>query len=214
MPASWVGQSLDALMVAGTINPGQLKAVREILYDQTPADDIDVAVFNDEIANYVLDINPDNSLTITHVPIVGVAAGRRRRPDHRRWHRHPAQRRGARFSDGVRGFIDYSVNFLFNAIATGAPSISDLTPTSGQRWSLDAGDLRPEQAPGHVRLPVAGLGQQRPHLERYRRRRLRYVHPDCGRDRQDRSTSSSRSSTAFASASGSCPVLPPLSATC
>ncbi len=136
VPASWVGQSLDSLMVAGTINPGQLKAVREILYDQTPADSRDVAVFNDEIANYILDINPDNSLTVTHVPIVGGGGGGGGGgglggliDDGTDTLRNIEV---LRFSDGVGGFIEYEVNFLFNAIATGTPSISDLTPTSGQ----------------------------------------------------------------------------------
>ncbi|MDO9216943.1 MAG: calcium-binding protein, partial [Lacisediminimonas sp.] len=68
-PAEWFTvDSLDQLtarMLTGEINPGQLQMVREILH--APAvSGIDVAVFNDVSANYLVVQNIDGSLTIEH----------------------------------------------------------------------------------------------------------------------------------------------------
>ncbi len=46
------GQSLNQLMLNGTLKPTQLSAVREILYDETPGNNIDTAVFVGNRADY------------------------------------------------------------------------------------------------------------------------------------------------------------------
>jgi Ca2+-binding RTX toxin-like protein len=53
-------------MVAGTINPGQLVIVREIV---TPATgDFDTAVYSDVLANYTVTTDANGVTTVTHVP--------------------------------------------------------------------------------------------------------------------------------------------------
>jgi Ca2+-binding RTX toxin-like protein len=49
-------RDLQELVFAGIINPGQLSIVREIRYDETPADDIDTAVFSGPLENYTFDV--------------------------------------------------------------------------------------------------------------------------------------------------------------
>jgi Ca2+-binding RTX toxin-like protein len=56
------------------INPGQLKAVREILYDTTPGD-TDTAVFNDVLSTYTITPNADGSVTVVHNATVGGGGG-------------------------------------------------------------------------------------------------------------------------------------------
>ncbi len=79
VPAAWVGKGLDELMRAGAINPGQLEAVREILYDTTPNNNIDKAVFTGNYADYAIegrvttgpgeraafDVNGDGFISVT-----------------------------------------------------------------------------------------------------------------------------------------------------
>ena len=75
VPAPWQGHSLADLMRTGVINPGQLTAVREILYDNAtngsnPADSsIDLAVYGDIRANYNITNNGDGSWTVAHVTV-------------------------------------------------------------------------------------------------------------------------------------------------
>ncbi len=57
------GQSLNSLMLNGTINPGSLSIVREILTDATPNDNVDTAIFQGTFAEYEIegsiDLNGD-----------------------------------------------------------------------------------------------------------------------------------------------------------
>jgi Ca2+-binding RTX toxin-like protein len=46
------GRSLNSLMLDGTINPGQLKIVREIKYDETNNGNVDTAIFQGTAAEY------------------------------------------------------------------------------------------------------------------------------------------------------------------
>ena len=69
-PALFGGKSLQAGMLDRTFNPGQLSIVREILYDTTPGNDTDVAVFSDVQANYTIVRNGTN-VTVTHNPVAG-----------------------------------------------------------------------------------------------------------------------------------------------
>ncbi len=91
----WDGHSVADLMRTGIINPGQLKAVREILNSDNSnvtaarstnsATDIDTAVFRDVIANYAIeghtalvgaaDINGDGFIKVTHTPPAPVGGG-------------------------------------------------------------------------------------------------------------------------------------------
>ncbi len=65
---------IQARLRSGEINPGQLKAVREILYDDAatvaagnPVDTSeDVAVFSDIRDNYTITRNPDGTWTVNH----------------------------------------------------------------------------------------------------------------------------------------------------
>jgi len=68
LPAGWAGKSLFELMVDRTINPGQLHIVREIL-EADPGNDIDIAVFNDVVANYTITGNADGSFGVQHVTV-------------------------------------------------------------------------------------------------------------------------------------------------
>ncbi len=68
-------KSLAELMRTGLVNPGQLQAVREILYDDKTTNGLataeDVAVFSDVIANYTITRN-GTTVTIAHTnPPVG-----------------------------------------------------------------------------------------------------------------------------------------------
>ena len=49
------GASLTSLMLDRTINPGQMSIVREILYDTTPNDNDDTAIFQGTLAEYEIE---------------------------------------------------------------------------------------------------------------------------------------------------------------
>lgn len=54
-------------MLAGRINPGQLRIVREILQSTTKATDIDQAIYSDVRASYDVTRNADGTWTVAHV---------------------------------------------------------------------------------------------------------------------------------------------------
>ena len=59
------GKSLVELMFNGTLNPGQLQIVREIITDDTSG--VDIAQFSDSIANYTFSLPDDNDfITVSH----------------------------------------------------------------------------------------------------------------------------------------------------
>ncbi|HEY3164459.1 MAG TPA: choice-of-anchor D domain-containing protein, partial [Candidatus Limnocylindrales bacterium] len=58
--------AIRADVIAGTINPGQLRIVRQIR-TQAPGADIDTAVFSDVRANYLLVTNADGSRTVAQI---------------------------------------------------------------------------------------------------------------------------------------------------
>ncbi len=95
-------------MLNGTINPGQLRIIREIITDPSARSDTDTAVYSDLYANYDLSRNADGTWTVAHL-------------------------RGtlADGTDKIRNiellqFADHLVNL------TGEPTISDGTPLEGQ----------------------------------------------------------------------------------
>lgn len=65
--AQFGGRSLDMLMLAGVLNPGQLSIVREIV-DGNAAGDIDTAVYTDIREHYGFGVNTDGSLYVDHAP--------------------------------------------------------------------------------------------------------------------------------------------------
>ncbi|MCY0096968.1 peroxidase family protein [Hoeflea ulvae] len=123
--AQFGGRTLDKIMLARGLNPGELSIVREIVGSDDGS--IDTAVFWDVMANYEITNNPDGSVTVNHVTqTAGVVD----------------ERGQNRISDGIDRltnierlrFSDVEVNV--NAPATGAPGVSDLTPTEGQLLSV------------------------------------------------------------------------------
>jgi Ca2+-binding RTX toxin-like protein len=65
------GASLNSLMLNGTINPGNLSIVREILQSETAGTDVDTAVYSDVLANYTLTANANGTITVAHnIPVV------------------------------------------------------------------------------------------------------------------------------------------------
>ncbi|HYM52507.1 MAG TPA: peroxidase family protein [Candidatus Dormibacteraeota bacterium] len=60
-----VGQTLQQAIMAGTVDPGDVMIVREIL--STPnAADVDTALFSDVLANYDITTNADGSVKVNH----------------------------------------------------------------------------------------------------------------------------------------------------
>ncbi|NYT45449.1 heme peroxidase [Alcaligenaceae bacterium] len=145
------GRTLDALVFDRTINPGNLGIAREIL-DGNVAGDIDTAVYTDVVENYTFTRNADGSITVDHSGfdedagpdgdenlIVGpVSDGIDRL----------FNIEVLRFSDGNGGTVDYQVDQLFNIAATGAPVISDLTPTEGLALTVDTSSIADENGLG------------------------------------------------------------------
>ncbi len=123
----WAGKSLFELLIDRSINPGQMHIQREIL-DGGQAGDTDVAVYGDIQANY----------TITNLGggVVQVA--------HTGFGNDPA----ITVNDGIDTlrnieilrFADGDLN-ISGTPATGAPVISDMTPTEGQTLTLDLSSI-------------------------------------------------------------------------
>ncbi|MDC9825127.1 peroxidase family protein [Devosia sp. ZB163] len=61
-----VTKPLTAWMLEGTINPGQLTIVREILSDPTPGNSIDTAVFLGNRSEYTFAATADGQVIVTH----------------------------------------------------------------------------------------------------------------------------------------------------
>lgn len=128
------GKSLGALMLDRTLNPGQLSIVREILKDDGVGD-TDIAVFWDVRANYTFTRAADGSIIAAHtgfeeenrpdgVALVSDGVDKLRNIEK------------VRFADGNGGTVDIPIDQLFNIAATGAPTISDTTPTEGRAVSV------------------------------------------------------------------------------
>jgi Ca2+-binding RTX toxin-like protein len=115
--------TLASQMFSGAINPGQLQIIREIK-TANGAGDVDVAVFSDLRANYTITPNVDGSITVTHVTVSDGLES-----DGTDSLRNIER---MRFSD-----IEISVNVS----PTGAPVISDLTPTEGFALTLNTASI-------------------------------------------------------------------------
>lgn len=112
--------SIDELktdMLNRTINPGQLRIVREIITDPAAKSDTDTAVYSDLYANYDLSRNADGTWTVAHL--------------------RGTQADG---TDKIRNiellqFADHLVNL------TGEPKINDSTPLEGQVLTALPGEI-------------------------------------------------------------------------
>ena len=109
---------LKSEMLSGAINPGQLRIVREIMNNPVgAAADVDTAVYADLRASYDVTRNDNGTWTVAHTR--GTTA------DGTDTLRHIEQLQ----------FADQLINL------TGAPAISDLTPTEGQLLSAVPGSI-------------------------------------------------------------------------
>jgi Ca2+-binding RTX toxin-like protein len=114
---------IKAEMLAGTINPGQLRIVREIINNPVASGaDVDTALYADVRANYDVARNLDGTWTVAHAR--GVLA----------------DGATADGSDRLRNveqlqFADELMNLI------GVPVITDTTPTEGQALSASAGSI-------------------------------------------------------------------------
>lgn len=135
---AWVGQSLFELLVSRTIVPAQMNIVREIL-DGGQANDVDVAVFNDDQDQYTITSLGGGVYQVAHTG----------------------------FGTNAEVLIDDGVDTLHNIEvlrfrdgdlilgqqpATGAPVISDLTPTEGQTLTVDLSAI---MDPNGIAGPIA-----------------------------------------------------------
>ncbi len=114
---------LASAMFAGTINPGQLSIVRTIR-TADGSDDVDTAVFADVLAAYTITNNDDGSVTVAHT---NVSDGLESDGVDTLWNIE-----ALKFADVTLGG---------NVAATGAPVVSDLTPTEGQQLSADTSSI-------------------------------------------------------------------------
>jgi Ca2+-binding RTX toxin-like protein len=127
--AQFGGKTLDALMLAGTLNPGQLSIVREVVKDDGVGDN-DVAQYWDVLDNYTVTRNADGSVSVVHSGFddVNVPAGTNLVSD---GEDRLLNIETLRVSDGAGGTTDINLGALLNRPATGAPTISDTSPTEG-----------------------------------------------------------------------------------
>ncbi len=124
---------LQSRMMTREIVPSQLRIVREILYTSNVGD-ADVAVYGDVFENYTITADTTTmTLTIAHNFVVNQALGvlvsdgvdRVRNVEY------------LRFNDGAGGTIDLHTSMFFNIVASGAPTLSDTTPTEGRAITAD-----------------------------------------------------------------------------
>ena len=130
-----VAKPLSAHLIAGSVSPGQLHIVREIV-DDGAVGDADTAVFYDDFANYQITAAPGGGLLVTHItPTDGVI--------------DPFTGR-ARLSDGmdtVRNveflqFRDQTIDVsTINPMTSGAAILDDTTPQEGQVLTVDVSSI-------------------------------------------------------------------------
>ncbi|KKC34181.1 hypothetical protein WH91_04460 [Devosia psychrophila] len=133
--ADWDGKTLADLMRTGKINPGQLEAVRELITDGVLASDVDVAVYHGNRADFSIVVNANGTVTVTDnvvAPIFDVDGVTRIPLLDDEGVDTLVNMERIRFADG---------EIAINKPPTGAPVISDLTPTEGQQLSLNTASI-------------------------------------------------------------------------
>jgi Ca2+-binding RTX toxin-like protein len=138
--ADWAGKSLFELLLDRTIVPSQLHIVREIVSTGARSTDVDTAVFNDVRANYTIITNSNGTFTVRHDTVTAGAidpvTGKALVSDGTDTLRNVET---ARFADGVE--VSLSPNLSLPVPATGAPVVSDTTPTEGQQLTAQTGTI-------------------------------------------------------------------------
>ncbi|MDO9009956.1 MAG: peroxidase family protein [Thiobacillus sp.] len=66
---------IQARMLTGEINPGQLEIVRRIEWADPATSSLDTAVYRDVLANYIITQNADGSYTVEHTVVAGGGGG-------------------------------------------------------------------------------------------------------------------------------------------
>lgn len=124
----WAGKSLFELLIERTIRPSQMQIQREIL-DGGLASDTDIAVYNDLQANYTITRLSGGAVQVAHTGFGGLTSV-------------------TTINDGTDTlrnieFLRFADGDLFigGSPATGAPVISDTTPTEGQALTLDLSSI-------------------------------------------------------------------------
>ena len=145
-----VTRPLTSWMVEGVLNPGQLRIVREVLWDDSG---IDTAVYWDVFENYTITLNANGSLTVDHHTMtpnsVNPTTGRNRVSDGT----------DTLYNIEMLQFGDQTVAVadLFpddpdpepeNTPATGQPVLSSMAPTQGIALAVALGQI--EDADGIV----------------------------------------------------------------
>ncbi len=139
---------IKADLLAGRINPGQLKIVREIVTTGASAADRDVVVYAGLRSDYTLTRNANGTITVvdnvlTPVlvadPFTGVVAPDAQLADEGT--DTVSNIEVFRFGNGAGGFVDFTIGQLFPFAATGSAIISDTTPTEGQVLSVDTSTI-------------------------------------------------------------------------
>ncbi|WP_051294544.1 peroxidase family protein [Gemmobacter nectariphilus] len=128
------GRSLESLLFSRTITPSQMHILREIV-DGGQQNDVDVAQYWDVMANYAVVYNDDGSFTVSHIT---TTPGVINPTDGRNMANEGTDRlrniEFVRFADGEIRLAD-----LIPAAhpVTGAPVLSDETPTIGETLTAD-----------------------------------------------------------------------------
>ena len=130
-----VTKPLSAHLLDGSVSPGQMHIIREIVNDGQQGD-MDTAVFYDDYENYQITAAPGGGLLITHITptdnVIDPFTGR------------------ARLSDGmdtVRNveflqFRDQTIAFSsLDPMTTGAAILDDMSPTEGQVLTVDVSSI-------------------------------------------------------------------------
>ncbi len=117
------GKTLDQLVLARTLNPGQFSIIREVV-DGNQAGDSDTVVYRDVREAYSFLMNDDGSVTVTHNGVLTTAVtndplaiGESEGID-RLFNIEKLQ-----FSDGAGGTVTYDLFDIVPVAATGAPAI-------------------------------------------------------------------------------------------
>ncbi|WP_457585094.1 peroxidase family protein [Ensifer canadensis] len=140
----WAPFSIDSIadiqtrLFSGEIKPAQLQVVREIVDTGSSSADVDTAAYWDVRANYTINANADGSLTVSHTTvgaaIVDPTTGRNREADGTDRLFNIEQ---LKFADGIVNTATF-----YNQPATGAPVISDPTPTEGQALTVNVSSIQ------------------------------------------------------------------------
>jgi Ca2+-binding RTX toxin-like protein len=113
-------EDLVTNIFSGSINPGQLRIIREIL-EANGTGDVDTAMFSDIRANYTISYNVDGTITVNHSGGTGLD--------------------GVDTLHNIENMQFLDVLIGSNVAATGAAVIDDLTPTEGSVLTVNTSTI-------------------------------------------------------------------------